>query len=153
MSRENVETLRQGFAAMSTGVIEDILAFVHPDFEVDIPPELSAEPDTYRGHEGVRRYFQSFADAMDEIRFAPERLWDCGEKVVVALRVTAKGKETGIAVEQHLAQVWTIRDGKALRAQTYPTQAEALEAAGLREEARRASPAVSPDPSRPASTR
>ncbi len=90
---------------------------------------------------------------MDDIRFAPLRFWDSGDKVVVALRVTAKGKETGIPVEQHLAQVWTMRDGKAVRAQTYPTQAEALEAAGLRDEARPVSPAVSPDPPRPAGAR
>jgi ketosteroid isomerase-like protein len=133
MSRENVEVVRQGFEAMTTGDIDDILAFVHPDFEVDIPPELSAEPDIYRGHAGVRRYFQSFQDAMSDIRFQPERVWDVGDKVVVALRVTAKGKETGIPVEQQLAQVWTVRDGQAIKAETYPTQSEALEAVGLRE--------------------
>lgn len=132
MSRENVDALRQGFDAMNSGNIEDILAFVHPDFEAEVPPELSAEPDTYRGREGVRRYFQSFEDVMDEIRFQPERFWDLGDAVVVTVRVTAKGKETGIRVEQQVAQVWTIRDGKAIRVRTYPTQSEALDAVGLR---------------------
>jgi len=28
----------------------------HPDFVGVVPPELSAEPDTYRGHAGIRRY-------------------------------------------------------------------------------------------------
>jgi ketosteroid isomerase-like protein len=135
MSQENVEAVRRGLEALNSGNLEDILAFVHPDFEAEIPPELSAEPDTYRGHEGVRSYLQSFQDVMDEIRFQPERFWEAGEKVVVAVRVSAKGKGTGIRVEQQLTQVWTVRDGRAMRADSYPTQSEALEAVGLREQA------------------
>jgi len=50
---------------------------------------------------------------------------------VVAMRVTAKGRRTRIAVEQRFAQVWTFRDGKATRARTYASDADALKAAGL----------------------
>lgn len=72
MSRENVETLRRGLDAFNSGDMSVILGFIDPDFQAVIPPELSAEPDTYRGHDGVRRYFESFQDAMDEIRFEAE---------------------------------------------------------------------------------
>jgi ketosteroid isomerase-like protein len=133
MSRENVEALRRGFEAMNCGDMSEILGFVDPDFETVIPSELSAEPDTYRGHEGVRRYFETFRDAMGEIRFEVDRVWDAGDKVVVAVRLTAKGKQTGIPVTQELAQVWTIRDGKAIRADNYVTLSQALESVGLTE--------------------
>ena len=99
MSRENVEVMRRGFEAMSRGDLPQILAMIHPEFEVTIPAELSAEPDTYRGHEGIRRYLRSFEAEMEDIRFLPERFWDADEKVVVDLLVTAKGKKTGIPVE------------------------------------------------------
>jgi len=131
MSQANVEIVREGFEAFNSGAIARILAFAHPDFEAIVPPELSAEPDTYRGHDGIRRYFQSFQDAMDEIRFQPEQFWDAGESVVAAVRITAKGRQTAIAVEQRIAQVWTIRDGKALRVRTYASLAEALAAVGM----------------------
>jgi ketosteroid isomerase-like protein len=131
MSQANVETLRQGFEAFNSGDIERILAFAHPDFEAVVPPELSAEPDTYRGHDGIRRYFQSFEDAMDEVRFQPERFWDVGQSVVAVVQLTAKGRQTGIPVEQRIAQVWSIRNGKALGVRTYPSLSEALEAVGL----------------------
>jgi ketosteroid isomerase-like protein len=49
------------------------------------------------------------------------------------VRLTARGRETGIPVEQRLTQVWEIRDGKATRAQAYVSLSEALEAAGLTE--------------------
>lgn len=123
--------MRQGFEAFNSGDMGRILAFAHPDFEAVVPPELSAEPDSYHGHDGIRRYFQTFQDAMDEIRFQPERFWDSGESVVAVVRITAKGRQTAIPVEQRIAQVWTVRDGKAIRVQTYASLAQALEAVGL----------------------
>ena len=133
MSRENVEIMRRGFEAMSRGDLPEILTFIHPEFEVTIPADLSAEPDTYRGHEGIRRYLRSFEAEMEDIRFLPERFWDVGENVVVDVLVTAKGKTTGIPVELRSGQVWTVRDGKAVSARIYREPAEALEAVGLRE--------------------
>ena len=133
MSQENVEALRQGFEAFNSGDIGRILTFAHPDFEAEVPRELSAEPDTYRGHDGIRRYFESFQDVMEEIRFQPERFWDAGQSVVVVARLTARGRQTAIPVEQRIAQVWTMRDGRALRVRTYVSLSEALEAAGVSE--------------------
>ena len=118
---------------MNSGNLERILAFFHPDFEVTIPPAVSAEPDTYRGYDGIRRYLESFRAEMDEIRFLPERFWDAGDDVVVELRVTAKGKSTAIPVELRTGQVWTIADGKATAARVYPDAGAALDAVGLRD--------------------
>ena len=39
----------------TAGTSRRILALAHTDFEAVVPPELSAEPDTYRGHDGIRR--------------------------------------------------------------------------------------------------
>ena len=133
MSQENVETLRQVFEAFNSGDMGRILAFTHPDLEAEIPPGISAEPDTYRGHDGIRRYFQSFEDAMDEIRFQPERFWDVGQSVVAVVRLTAKGRQTAIPVEQRIALVWTFRDGMAIRVRAYASLSVALEAVGLTE--------------------
>jgi uncharacterized protein len=133
MSAQNVEVVRRGFEAFNSGDMVRILAFADPDFEAIVPPELSAEPDIYRGHDGIRRYFQTFQDAMDEIRFQPERFWDVGPSVVALVRITAKGRQTAISVEQRIAQVWSIRDGRAKRVQTYASLSEALQAVGLEE--------------------
>ena len=133
MSQENVEALRRVFDAFNSGDLATALAFIDPEFDAEVPPEFSAEPDTYRGHDGVRRYFQSFQDAMTEIRFQPERFWDAGQSVVVAARLTAQGRQTAIPVEQRLAQVWGIREGKAVSVRTYSSLSDALKAVGLKE--------------------
>lgn len=131
MSRENFETVRRVNAAFNSGDIECILGLMHPDIETAVGPELSAEPDTYRGHDGIRRYFDSFEDAMDEIRFQQEGFREAGGSVIVAVRLTAKGRFTGIQVEQHLGQVWTVRHGKAIQIRSYVSYTEALKAVGL----------------------
>jgi uncharacterized protein len=133
MSLENVELVRRGFEAFNSGDIDRILAFTGADFEIEVPPGLSAEPDTYRGHDGVRRYFHTFDEAMDEVRFQADRSWDAGESVVVDARVSARGKQTAIPVEQRAAQVWTIRAGRVIRIRAYASLSEALESVGLAE--------------------
>jgi hypothetical protein len=56
-----------------------------------------------------------------------------GDRVVVDLRLTARGKSSGIPVELRTGQVWTIVDGRAIHAQIYPDVATALAAVGLGE--------------------
>jgi ketosteroid isomerase-like protein len=135
MSREDVDNVRRGFEALGRDGVEALLDFIDPEFETTTSPELSVEPSTYRGHEGLRRYFDSFYEVMEEIRFEPEEFIDAGERVVVPMRLVARGRGTGIEAEQRLAMVWTLREGKAVRLDTYATKAEALAAAGLPAEA------------------
>src|ERR1700693_3320992 len=102
MVQKKGEIGRGGSVSFHSGGQRSILALAPPDLEATVPPELPAEPDTYRGHDGIRRYFQSFQDAMDEIRFQPERFWDEGASVVALVRITAKGRQTAISVEQRI---------------------------------------------------
>ncbi|HWX98172.1 MAG TPA: nuclear transport factor 2 family protein [Solirubrobacteraceae bacterium] len=133
MSQADVELIRHVFEVFNSEDIEEIVSLVDTELEVQVPSEVSAEPDTYRGKEGIRQYFRSFQDVMDEIRFEPERLHDTGQSVVVALLLTAKGRQTAIAVEQRTGAVWTFRNGKVLRVQTYASWTDALRAAGVAE--------------------
>lgn len=109
--------------------MENVIPLIHPEFEVTTPRELVAEPDTYRGPDGIRRYFESFYEAMDRVGFEPHDFIPAGERVVVPVTLRARGRTTGIETEQHLAQVWELRDGKAYRIEVYATVEEALAAA------------------------
>ena len=131
MSSENVELLQSMLDAYNERGVEAMLPYIDPDFEVTVPPSLSVEPDTYRGHEGMRHYFESFADVMDEIRFDADAFVEAGDRVVATTRLTARARETELEVEQYVFQVWTVRHGHAVKAEVYPTKAEALRAVGL----------------------
>jgi ketosteroid isomerase-like protein len=129
VTADNVRLVQGGFEALSEGGVEALLPFIHPEFEVTTPANLAAEPDTYRGHEGVRRYFDSFYDAMDEVRFEPREFRDAGERVIVPVTLTARGRTTGIEARQEFVMTWTLRDGKALRVEAFATLEEALQTA------------------------
>ena len=130
MIAENTEIVRRGFEALSKGGVEALLPFIHPEFEVTTPSQFAAEPDTYRGHEGIRRYFDSFYDAMDEVRFEPGEFRDAQGRVIVPTKLIARGRTTGIETQQDVVLVWSLRDDLAIRVEVYATLEEALEGTG-----------------------
>jgi ketosteroid isomerase-like protein len=129
MNETNADLVRERFAPMREGDVEALLTLIHPDFEVTTPPGLAAEPDTYRGPEGIRRYFDSFYEIMDRVSFEPHDFIGVGERVVVPVTLRARGRTTGIETTQKLVQVWELRDEKAYRIEVYATLEEAMEAA------------------------
>jgi ketosteroid isomerase-like protein len=108
--------------------LEAGLDYIDPDFVAVIGPELSAEPDTYRGHDGVRRYFAGFA-GMEDVLFTPEAFIEEGERVLVPIVLTGRGAASGIEVQQRVVQAWTVRSGKAVRVEAFVDLESAREAA------------------------
>ena len=125
MASENVEIVRRGFDAFNRDGVEGILPFVHPQFEATTPPNLASEPDTYRGHDGVRRWFDSFDEVMDAIRWDPKAFHEEQDRVLVEFTLRARGKRTGLDFGQEAVMVWELRDAKAVRLELYPTLEEA----------------------------
>jgi ketosteroid isomerase-like protein len=128
MSSRNVELVRGGFETLRQGGVEALLPLVHPEFEMTTPANLAAEPDTYRGPEGIRRYFDSFYEAMDEVRFEPGELREVAGRVIAQSTLIARGRATGIEVTQEVALVWWLKDDKVIRLEVFATLDEALEA-------------------------
>jgi ketosteroid isomerase-like protein len=129
MAARNVELVRRGFEALRDGDVEELIPLIHPEFEPTTPPGLAAEPDTYRGPEGIRRYFESFYEVMDRVRFEAEDFIPVGERVVVPLTLRARGRTTGIETAQKIVQVWDVKDEKAYRVEVYATLEDAMAAA------------------------
>ena len=131
MSTENVELVRTTMESFNLDGVDAITDQISPDFETTTPPSLSVEPDTYRGPQGVRRWFDAWEGTMDEVRFDVDELVDAGDRVVAVSRMVARSHTTGLEVEQAVALVWTLRDGRAVRLDPYATREEAVRAAGL----------------------
>jgi ketosteroid isomerase-like protein len=129
VSSENVEIAKTGFDAFAKEGVEGLMAFIHPEFEASTPPQLASEPDTYRGHDGVRRYFDPFYEVMEDIRWEADEFIAVGELVVVPFTLRAKGKSTGLDFGQPAVQVWEFRDGLAIRMELYARREEGLAAA------------------------
>lgn len=128
MANSNLEIVQRGMEAFNEQGIDGILPLIRPDFEATTPPELASEPDTYHGPDGLRRWFSSFDDVMDEIRWDARGFREVGDRVVVEFTLRARGKTTGLDFGQDAVMVWELRDGLAVRLSLYPTLEQALSA-------------------------
>jgi ketosteroid isomerase-like protein len=126
VASSNLEIVERGFEAFNESGIEGIVPLIHPEFEATTPPDLASEPDTYRGREGVRRWFSSFDEVMDEIRWDARGFRELGDRVVVEFTLRARGKTSGLDFGQDAVMVWELRDGQAIRLSLYPTLDQAL---------------------------
>jgi ketosteroid isomerase-like protein len=136
VSQENVKTIREMFAIFNDhGAHAATDAFGHllaPDFRLDESAELP-DPGAYGGKEAFIANLAKLEQAFDDIRIEPLEVEDLGEKVVVVVSIRARGRASSAEVETTFAQLWTLRDGKAVSLRDYATKEEALEAVGLSE--------------------
>jgi ketosteroid isomerase-like protein len=105
----------------------------HPDVEwrpITVGAVGSPEHVSYRGRDGIERYYRERAEAFDSGEVHIRSLERAGEAVVVHARSTARGRSSGALVEEDIALVYWARDGRIVRGQAFRTRADALEAAG-----------------------
>jgi ketosteroid isomerase-like protein len=126
VAESNADLMRSGLEGMEKEGWEAMLPLVAEDFEMTTPPGLAAEPDTYRGEEGIRRYWESFYEVMEEIHVEPAGEFEEIEDWVLApFTLRATGRTTGIESGIEGVMAWRWRDGKAVRALLFATLEEA----------------------------
>lgn len=133
MSQRNVEIVRTTMQSFNLEGFDEVIKRIDPEFETTTPASLSVEPDTYRGPEGVRRWFDAWEGTIDALRFDVDETIDAGDQVIAVCRMVARSRTTELEFEQAVTMVWTIRDGRAIRLDPYATREEALRAVGLGE--------------------
>jgi ketosteroid isomerase-like protein len=130
MSQENVEVVRATFARLRRG--ESVLDVLAPNvvWEVRSGPEQGEYGGIEVVAEYYRRYFGTWEDfqvEIEEVRELPD------DRVFVVARDSGRGRRSGVEVEMLVFQVWTLREGKVVRLQSFPSREQALEAVGLSE--------------------
>jgi ketosteroid isomerase-like protein len=99
--------------------------------EIKNPAEFPVAGD-YHGHEGLRKWATEVWEVFSEVHNELEEIIEVdGETIVTVQKTRARMRHTELETRFRWATVWTLRDGKALRAHGYVTKAQALEAAGL----------------------
>ena len=130
MSEGNVDVVRRLFEQYASGGVEGALEVMDEDIVIVIPPEVSAEPDTYRGHEGARRYFAGFEGMLEDVRYEMFELIPEGPHVLARARLAGRGVSSGLEVELQTFVVHTVKGGKLTRIVPYPDLESAREALG-----------------------
>ena len=124
MSQENVEVVRR-FLVLE---VDEALTYADPNIVWNPAEESAAE-----GHDAVRASLVRWKGEWDDYELLPEEFEHVGDRVVVAVRMRARGRASGIPVDARFYDVYTLRQGKIVRMDQFTEQAEALEAVGLTE--------------------
>jgi ketosteroid isomerase-like protein len=132
MSQENVEIVRRIYASWEAGDFTVGLSTFERNVTLVIDP-ATLDGGVFVGAEGVRRYMMRFLQAWESLTIAAESFKDVGDSVLVEVKQKGIGQDSGVPVDTNYFQLWTFRGGKVIRLETILREADALEAAGLRE--------------------
>ena len=130
MSQENVEIVRRIYERLNRGDAEGVVELCDDDFLMDMT-ERVFNPDTYRGPDGIRRFWEGVRDAWESYHWDVEETRIAGDSVVAMLHCQGQSRKGGPTVDWRVAWLWKLRRGRAVSLRFYRDQAEALEAAGL----------------------
>ena len=132
MTRPDVELVRDVFAAFGTGDVDAVSDFITEDFVLVVPPSMSAEPDTYEGLAGARRYMAGFDGVVDDVRLRARELHVERDCVIAVVHITGRGAASGLPVELEAATIIRTRDGKVTSMESHPDVPTAREALARR---------------------
>src|SRR3954453_9371853 len=107
MSQQNVEIVLKLYEGIDRGDVETILTGWHPDGEYRGAMTDAVEGDggVFRGHDGIRRWWQDTNDLWDDIETEVLEARDLGDQVFVAFVARGRGAASGVTLEQPLFQV------------------------------------------------
>ena len=144
MSQENVELVRSVLPGPDADLIalfnddsasgelmQTIGRVLDPDF-VSVKHVPGAEPETAPGLHGLRAGWLDWLAPWASYRTETEEVLDLGDRVVSVLCDYARREPDAPEVALKSAAVWTVRDGRIVRAEFYTGgREEALKAVGL----------------------
>jgi ketosteroid isomerase-like protein len=123
--------LAAGYESLSRGDLDTWLGGLHEDAELH---ELAEIPDTavYRGHREIRTWAEEGMSLVADWEWVPEDVLHQGEGLVVLrVRFSGRGVESGAPLEQILFHVIEVRDEKAAVIRGFLSEREAMVAAGI----------------------
>jgi ketosteroid isomerase-like protein len=135
VSRENVQALRDHYAATNERDFRRAISYYADDVELVVPAFGSLKSGRITGRDEVVRWFADWFTAFDEdMRFDVEEIVDLDESSVLLIaRHHARGRASGIETEGEVIWHYRLCDGKITHLETYETRVQALKAVGLEE--------------------
>ena len=134
MSKEDVEVVRDQFAATNERDFNRAMSYYADDVELVVPPDAFLEAGTFKGREAVGEWFGNwFRTFQPGYHFELEEARDLGHAVLVVASHHGHGRTSGAEVHGKTAYVYRLSGGKIVRVELQPSRDEALEAAGLPE--------------------
>jgi ketosteroid isomerase-like protein len=141
MSQENVDRARSVIAAWNRDDFDAYVESFHPQCEwfSAVAARLEGDETVYRGHEGLRRFWDEWHSVWD-LTIEASEYRDLGDTVLTLGRMRARGKASGITLDAPVAYVGESEGGLIRKLRAYLDPNQALEAVGLPGQDARADP-------------
>jgi ketosteroid isomerase-like protein len=130
------EALRRAYAAFNRNDIPATVEALDPAVEWTEPAEFPGG-GTYHGHDGIKAYLSQSRSDWAEGSSEPERFIVAGDKIIVFVHARVRLKGSTEWHETRLADVFTFRNGKAIRMRAFSDRRQALEWVGVTDSAAR----------------
>jgi ketosteroid isomerase-like protein len=132
MSQENVELTHRVYDAFNRRDLDSLLALMDPEVETT-SRLIGFSGRSYYGHSGVRAWWRDLHAIFPDFSAEILEVRDPGDFVIVHVWTRGHGLDSGTPFEDRLWQASEWRHGKVVWWQMFGTEADALEAVGLRE--------------------
>lgn len=133
MSTENIAVIRRVFGAFNDRDWETWESLHDPDAEWVDPPEVPGS-GVYRGRDEIRRFFDELLPIGDDWRVEVESIDAVGaNRVLMRGRSLLTGAASRMPLEDPIAQLFELENGRVRRVQTFRSHEKALAAARLAE--------------------
>ena len=131
MSQQNVDTIRNLYAAFAKGDVPTVLGALAPDMEWrEADHFLYADGNPYVGPNAILNgVFMRLATEWNGFAATPQQFHDAGDVVIATGRYTGSHKATGKALDAQFAHFWTLKDGRATHFQQYTDTLQASQVA------------------------
>ena len=131
MSQENVELAYRSYDAVNRRDLDGLLALM--DDDVEAVSRITAMEGGLRGHDGMRRWWDSWFSAFPDYTIEVVEVRDRADFVFAAFRGHGHGAGSQLPFEDTVWHLSRWRRGKCTWWRVCPSWREALEAAGLSE--------------------
>jgi len=118
-TQENVQIVKDFFAALGRRDKQGLLALSAEDIEWIIPGERWPLAGTYRGHAGLENLLQKANEAVETSYPGPPEFIAQGDRVVVVGLATGRIKATNRTFEDHWVFAISVRSGKLTNIREY----------------------------------
>jgi ketosteroid isomerase-like protein len=132
LSGDRIKLAQEAVDAWNRRDADWVIANSVPDIEFLPAVAGSLEGETQRvvrGRDGFRRFFSDLDETWEQFEIEAEEFREVGDALVTLCRVHAKGRASGLELDQPMAMVSWLRGDKFARAQSFLDLDEALEAA------------------------
>jgi ketosteroid isomerase-like protein len=131
VSHEHLALARDAVVAFNRRDVPALVELTTDDFQW-VTWTGTVEPTVYHGAEGLASYFRD-SDVWEVLNLDVQEFRDLGDRVLVAGTFHARGGGSGVEIHAPYFSAFFLSQGKLARVLSFRTEAEALEAAGLRE--------------------